>query len=70
MDVGELHVIVPEGVALRAHGEARLGRVDVVGTIDDGRNADVDVRETGTRVLVLDSEVGVGSLHVERAPVR
>jgi phage shock protein PspC (stress-responsive transcriptional regulator) len=67
VDVGELHLIVPEGVAVRAHAEAKAGYVNVLGTVDDGRNADVDVRELGKRVLVLDAHVGVGSLHVDRA---
>jgi phage shock protein PspC (stress-responsive transcriptional regulator) len=67
VDVGDLHVIVPQGVALRAHGEAQIGDVRVLDAHDDGRNADVDVSGTGARVLVLDAHVGVGSLHVERA---
>ncbi|HEU4701262.1 MAG TPA: PspC domain-containing protein [Conexibacter sp.] len=67
VDVGELDVIVPAGVALHAHGETQLGEVEILGTVDDGRNADVDVSETGARVLVLDAHVGVGSLQVERA---
>ena len=67
VDVGELHVVVPAGVALRAHGEAQVGQVDVLGTTDDGRNVEVDVRQAGARVLVLDADVGVGSVRVERA---
>jgi phage shock protein PspC (stress-responsive transcriptional regulator) len=70
VDVGELHVIVPEGVALRADGDAKLGQVNVVGTTDDGRHAEVAVHELGPRVLVLDAHVGVGSLRVQRAAVR
>ena len=52
VDVGDLHVIVPAGVALRAHGEAQVGNVELLGTQDDGRNADVDVsrdRRAGAR---------------------
>jgi phage shock protein PspC (stress-responsive transcriptional regulator) len=67
VDVGDLEVIVPAGVAVRAHGEAQAGRVDILGSIDDGRNADVDVSEVGNRVLVLDADVGAGSLVVRRA---
>jgi hypothetical protein len=66
VDVGELHVVVPAGVAVRAHGEAQVGQVDVLGTVDDGRNVEVDVREAGARLLVLDADVGVGSVRVER----
>jgi hypothetical protein len=60
-------VILPEGVALRAHGEAQLGDVRILDAHDDGRNADVDVSGTGARVLVLDAHVGVGSVRVDRA---
>jgi phage shock protein PspC (stress-responsive transcriptional regulator) len=67
VDVGDLRVIVPAHVSLRAHGEAKVGDVRIIGAHDDGRNADVDVSETGTRVLVLDGHVGVGSIRVERA---
>ncbi len=69
VDVGDLQVIVPAGVALRAHGEAQAGYVELLGTEDDGRNADVDVTEAGERVLVLDAHVGAGAVRVER-PVR
>ena len=61
VDVGDLRVIVPPGVALRATARRRSGNVDILGTEDDGRNADVDVAETGERVLVLDAHVGAGN---------
>jgi phage shock protein PspC (stress-responsive transcriptional regulator) len=67
VDVGDLEVIVPPGVAVRAHGEVQAGRVEILGTVDDGRNADVDVSEVGNRVLVLDADVGAGALWVRRA---
>ena len=67
VDVGDLEVIVPAGVAVRAHGEAQAGYINILGTVDDGRNADVDVSEVGNRVLVLDADVGVGALRVRRA---
>ena len=70
VDVGDLQVIVPAGVALRAHGEVQVGNVEILGTQDDGRNADVDVSQAGKRVLVLDADVGAGNLRVERAAVR
>jgi hypothetical protein len=41
--------------------------VNILGTFDDGRNADVDVSEVGNRVLVLDADVGAGALWVRRA---
>jgi phage shock protein PspC (stress-responsive transcriptional regulator) len=67
VDVGDLQVIVPAGVALRAHGEAQAGYVDLLGSTDDGRNADVDLTQEGDRVLVLDAHVGAGAVRVERA---
>lgn len=67
VDIGDLHVIVPEDVALRAQADVQAGRVEVLDRVDDGRNVDVDVSETGTRVLVLDADVGAGSVRVERA---
>ena len=66
VDVGDLQVIVPAGVALRVHADAQAGRVDVLGNVDDGRNADIDLSEAGKRVLVLDADVGAGSVRVER----
>ncbi len=67
VDVGDLQVIVPAGVALRVHTEAHAGRVEVLGADDDGWKADLDLAETGKRVLVLDAQVGAGSVRVERA---
>jgi len=67
IDVGDLQVIVPAGVALRVHAEVQAGRIDVLGNVDDGRNADIDLSEAGERVLVLDADVGAGSVRIERA---
>jgi phage shock protein PspC (stress-responsive transcriptional regulator) len=67
VDVGNLQVIVPNGVALRVHGDAQLGQVDVLGHTADGRNVDRKIDQVGKRVLVLDAHVGVGKLTVSRA---
>jgi phage shock protein PspC (stress-responsive transcriptional regulator) len=67
VDVGNLQVIVPNGVALRVHGDAQLGQVDVLGRTADGRNVDRKIDQVGKRVLVLDAHVGVGKLTVSRA---
>ena len=67
VDVGDLKVIVPADVAVRAHGDVQAGEVTILGNTDDGRNVDVDVSETGQRVLVIDADVGAGSLRIERA---
>jgi phage shock protein PspC (stress-responsive transcriptional regulator) len=67
VDVGNLRVIVPENVALRVHGDAQLGQVEVLGKTADGRNAKTAVDQAGTRVLILDTHVGVGQVRVTRA---
>jgi phage shock protein PspC (stress-responsive transcriptional regulator) len=67
IDVGDLQVILPPGVTLRGYGEARAGRVDFLGNVDEGWNSDVDLAGTGARVLDLTAHVGAGSIRVERA---
>jgi phage shock protein PspC (stress-responsive transcriptional regulator) len=68
VDVGDLDVIVPADVALRVHGTAEVGEVELPdGLTADGRNVESDLTETGPRVLVLDAHVGAGSVLVERA---
>jgi phage shock protein PspC (stress-responsive transcriptional regulator) len=67
VDVGDLKVILPPGVALRGYGEAQAGHVNLLGKEDDGWNADVDLGGSGARVLDLEAHVGAGSVRVERA---
>ena len=68
VDFGDLDVIVPAGIALRIHGSAEFGEVDLPdGLSADGRNVESDLNETGPRVLVLDAHVGAGHVRVERA---
>jgi phage shock protein PspC (stress-responsive transcriptional regulator) len=67
VDYGDLRVVVPRGVAVRAYGSARLGYVDVLGDQDDGRNADERSRAAGSRVLVVDARVQVGSVRIEHS---
>ena len=67
IDVGDLQVILPPDVTLRGYGEARAGRVDLLGQVDDGWNSDVDLGGSGARVLDLQAHVGAGSIRVERA---
>ena len=67
VDVGDLKVILPPGVALRGYGEARAGHVNLLGKEDDGWNADVDLGGSGEPVLDLVAHVGAGSVRVERA---
>src|SRR5437763_1077495 len=67
VDVGGLRVIVPQDVALRVHGDAQLGKVEVLGQTANGRNVDKRIDQAGKRVLVLDAHVGVGNVRVIRA---
>jgi phage shock protein PspC (stress-responsive transcriptional regulator) len=67
VDLGDLLVVAPAGVALQVHGTAEVGDVEVLGHIENGRNVEVDVVQTGARVLVLDAHVGAGAVRVERA---
>src|SRR5262249_45408811 len=67
VDVGKLAVIVPRDAALRVHGDAQFGEVDVLGKSVDGHDVGRNVDEPGARVLVLDTHVGAGALHVTRA---
>ncbi len=68
VDVGDMDVLVPADVALRIHGKAEVGEVDLPNGIHgDGRNVESELIETGERVLVLDASVGAGAVRVERA---
>ena len=62
-------MIVPADVALRVNATSRVGDVHVLGLADDGRNAAVRLDGDGRRVLVLDADVGLGTVHVVRAPL-
>ncbi len=68
VDIGDLAISVPADVALRVHATAEVGEVDLPNGIrGDGRNVENELIETGERVLVLDADVGAGSVRVERA---
>jgi phage shock protein PspC (stress-responsive transcriptional regulator) len=67
VDVGELDVVVPRDAAVRVHGDAQYGQVDLFGDESNGHDVDRSVSQPGARVLVLDTHVGAGALHVRRA---
>ena len=67
VDIGDLDVVVPPGVAVQVHGDAQAGRVEILGRLGDGRDVDRTVLQNGPRVLVLDAHVGAGRVHVTRA---
>lgn len=66
--IGEAHVELPDDVAVRVTGHAGLGEITLPGGRSDG--GDVDRSESfaapGRPTIVLDAEVGVGELRVER----
>jgi predicted membrane protein len=69
LGIGNLHVIVPRGVAVAVDARAGAGDVAVFGQDDDGTSVHTHVLDSGTdpsRVLVLDAHVGLGRLIVER----
>lgn len=70
VDIGELRVVVPRNVALRIHGGAQLGRVEVLGQTSDGRDVHQKIAERGRRILVLNAHVGLGKVVVIRPPRR
>ncbi len=68
VDVGELHVIVPNDVALDARGTVEIGDVNLPGNVSgSGRNVESSVLEKGPRVLVINGHTGLGSVTIERA---
>jgi phage shock protein PspC (stress-responsive transcriptional regulator) len=67
VDIGDLDVVVPSDVAVQVHGDAQVGRVEVLGRMGDGHDVDRAVVQNGPRVLVIDAHVGAGRVRVMRA---
>ncbi|MGH2996978.1 MAG: LiaF domain-containing protein, partial [Gaiellaceae bacterium] len=66
VDAGRIRVLLPEDVALRASADARLGEIRLLGRRVEGWEVGEQLDETGLRVLVLDAEVGIGEIQIER----
>ena len=70
LGIGELIVTVPEDVALEVDARAGVGEVIVFGDADEGVAADRRLNLGGTTadapVLVLDADVGLGVVEVQR----
>jgi phage shock protein PspC (stress-responsive transcriptional regulator) len=66
VDAGSIRVLLPEDVALRASADARLGEIRLLGQRVEGWEVGEQLGETGLRVLVLDAEVGIGEIQIER----
>jgi phage shock protein PspC (stress-responsive transcriptional regulator) len=68
VDIGELDITVPSGVSLELAAHARAGHVWVLGAESDGWEAERTISvPAGDRKLVIDAEVGAGSVRIERA---
>jgi len=63
--VGELRVVVPNGVPVQVDAHAKLGDVNVLRLKDSGRNASVKTGAGGG--YVIDARVGLGTVDVVRA---
>lgn len=63
--IGDLRVIVPQGVPVQVDAHAKVGNVNVLGNRDSGRNASLETGASGG--ITIDARVGLGSVEVERA---
>src|ERR671918_171730 len=66
VDAGRIHVVLPQEVALRAGAAARLGEIRVLDRRLEGWRVGEQVDETGLRRVVLDADVGIGEIRIER----
>jgi phage shock protein PspC (stress-responsive transcriptional regulator) len=66
VDAGRIHLLLPDGVALRAGTSAKLGEIELLGRHVEGWEVARRVDETGLRVLVVDAEVGIGEIEIGR----
>lgn len=64
--IGELIVIVPDGVAISVTATSGIGEVRVLGEHSAGLGADLEITEEGYGRLVLDLEVAIGKVEVRR----
>ncbi len=70
LGVGEVVVTVPENAALDIDGHTGIGKIAVLGEVDDGTDVDEQVFVPGPTpsapVLELEADVGIGDLQVVR----
>jgi len=68
VDIGDARIVVPTGVALHARARARAGDVRVLDDDSNGWEVERVVSSPGSRgTLVVDAEVGAGSIRIDRA---
>lgn len=63
--VGDLRIVVPDGVRVQVYAHAKVGDVHVLGLEDSGRNALLRTGSGGG--YVIDARVGAGRIDVVRA---
>jgi hypothetical protein len=66
VDAGKIRVLFPRDVALRVSADARIGEIRLPGRRVEGWEVGEQLGETGLRVLVLNAEVGIGEIQIER----
>ena len=68
VDIGDTEIIVPSGVSLHAKARARAGDIRVLGDDSNGWEVERVVSSPGSRgTLLVDAEVGAGSIRIDRA---
>jgi phage shock protein PspC (stress-responsive transcriptional regulator) len=63
--IGELHIVVPRDATVSISSHVKAGRIDALGSHDDGRNATVE--RGGGGLMTIDASVGAGHIEVVRA---
>jgi phage shock protein PspC (stress-responsive transcriptional regulator) len=64
--IGRLHMVVPHDVTVRVKTHVSWGEATLLGHEEGGHNVRADVGDTHAQ-LVLDTDVGIGQVEVERA---
>ena len=64
--IGELRVVVPQGLNATVDAHMKAGSIDALGRHDDGSNAHLVI--AGGNALTVDAKVGAGHIDVVRAP--
>ncbi len=69
LGIGDLRVMVPQGVSVDVTTDAQVGDVWVLGRHDEGLNVRRRIREDvqgATKSLVVEAEIGLGEVRIER----
>lgn len=66
VDAGKIRVLLGEDVAVQASADVRLGEIRLLGRRVEGWEVGEELDERGLRLLLLDAEVGIGEIRIER----